>query len=48
MEKWLSKNDKKIGVNKKELHSNVTDNDSAKMHTSHGTVQGYNAQAIVD
>jgi transposase len=48
MEKWLSENDKKIGVNKKELNSNVTDNDSAKMHTSHGTVQGYNAQAIVD
>jgi transposase len=48
IEKWLSKNDKKIGVNKKELHSNVADNDSAKMHTSHGTVQGYNAQAIVD
>jgi len=48
VEKWLSKNDKKIGVNKKELHSNVTDNDSAKMHTSHGTVQGYNGQAIVD
>jgi transposase len=48
IEKWLSENDKKIGVNKKELQSNVTDNDSAKMHTSHGTVQGYNAQAIVD
>jgi hypothetical protein len=48
IEKWLSKNDKKIGVNKKELHSNVTDNDSAKMHTSHGTVQGYNGQALVD
>jgi len=48
MEKWMSENDKKIGVNKKELNSNVTDNDSAKMHTSHGTVQGYNAQAIVD
>ncbi len=48
IEKWLSENDKKIGVNKKELHSNVTDNDSAKMHTSHGTVQGYNGQAIVD
>ena len=48
IEKWLSENDKKIGVNKKELNSNVTDNDSAKMHTSHGTVQGYNAQAIVD
>jgi len=48
VEKWLSENDKKIGANKKELHSNVTDNDSAKMHTSHGTVQGYNGQAIVD
>jgi transposase len=48
IEKWLSENDKKIGENKKELNSNVTDNDSAKMHTSHGTVQGYNAQAIVD
>ena len=48
IEKWLSKNKKKIGVNKKELNSNITDNDSAKMHTSHGTVQGYNAQAIVD
>src|SRR5210317_407296 len=48
IEKWLNKNKKKIGENKKELNSNVTDNDSAKMHTSHGTVQGYNAQAIVD
>jgi hypothetical protein len=48
IERWLGENDKKIGENKKELQSNVTDNDSAKMHTSHGTVQGYNAQAIVD
>ena len=48
VEKWLRENDKKIGVNKKELHSNVTDNDSAKMYTSHGTVQGYKGQAIVD
>jgi transposase len=48
IEKWLSKNDKKIGANKKELQSNITDNDSARMHTSHGPVQGYNAQAIVD
>ena len=48
IEKWLNENDKKIGAYGKELHSNVTDNDSAKMHTSHGTVQGYNGQAIVD
>lgn len=48
IEKWLDENDKKIGANKTELQSNVTDNDSAKMHTSHGTVQGYNGQAVVD
>jgi len=48
IESFLKQNDKKIGENKKELYSNVTDNDSAKMHTSHGMVQGYNAQAIVD
>ena len=48
IESFLKQNDKKVGENKKELNSNVTDNDSAKMHTSHGTVQGYNAQAIVD
>ena len=48
IEKWLDENDKKIGATKNELHSNVTDNDSAKMHTSHGTVQGYNGQAMVD
>jgi transposase len=48
LEKWLSEHDKKIGKNRKEIQSNVTDNDSAKMHTSHGTVQGYNGQAIVD
>ena len=48
IQKWLKENDKKIGAYGKELHSNITDNDSAKMHTSHGTVQGYNGQAIVD
>jgi transposase len=31
-----------------ELQSNVTDPDSARMYTGHGTVQGYNAQALVD
>jgi transposase len=48
IEKWLKQNEAKIGVNKKELRSNVTDNDSAKMYSAHGTVQGYNAQALVD
>ena len=48
IESFLKQNDKKIGENKKELNSNVTDNDSAKMYSGHGTVQGYNAQALVD
>jgi transposase len=48
IEKWLKENDAKIGSKGKEIKSNVTDNDSAKMVTSHGTIQGYNAQALVD
>jgi transposase len=32
----------------RELKSNVTDNDSAKMATSKGVIQGYTAQAAVD
>jgi transposase len=46
--KWLSENEAKIGKQGREIQSNVTDNDSAKMMTSHGTIQGYNAQALVD
>jgi transposase len=48
IDKWLKENNAKIGSNGKEIKSNVTDNDSAKMVTSHGTIQGYNAQALVD
>jgi len=48
IEKWLSENEKKIGSNGKEITSNITDNDSAKMITSHGYIQGYNGQALVD
>ena len=48
IDKWLKENDAKIGAQGKELQSNVTDNDSAKMKTSHGTIQGYNGQALVD
>ncbi|MBI5933077.1 MAG: hypothetical protein HY867_05170 [Chloroflexi bacterium] len=32
----------------KEIQSNAVDNESVKMPTSHGVVQGYNAQALVD
>ena len=48
IEEWLSENEAKIGKQGREIQSNITDNDSAKMITSHGTIQGYNAQALVD
>jgi hypothetical protein len=37
-----------LGRQGKEVKSNVTDNESANMMTSHGTIQGYNGQALVD
>ena len=48
IEEFLSENEPKIGAGGKEIQSNVTDNESAKMATSHGVLQGYNANAIVD
>ena len=36
------------GKIKKEVKSNITDNESAKMTTSKGTIQGYNGVASVD
>jgi hypothetical protein len=46
--KFLSEHEPKKGVLKEENKSNVTDNDSAKMSTMHGVIQGYNGQALVD
>ena len=48
IEEFLSENEPKIGSRGKEIQSNVTDNESSKMATSHGVLQGYNANAIVD
>jgi len=48
LKKWLQENEAKIGSNGKEITSNVTDNDSGQMITSHGYIQGYNSQALVD
>jgi transposase len=44
----LENEPKKSARGNKELKSNVTDNESCKMSTSHGTIQGYNGQALVD
>jgi len=48
LKKWLQENEAKIGSNGKEITSNITDNDSGQMISSHGFIQGYNGQALVD
>lgn len=45
---FLKENGKRIGTTGKEIKSNITDNQSSNMMTSHGTIQGYNSQAFVD
>ena len=48
IEAFLKENGPKIGKQGREIKSNVTDNESAMMFGSHGTIQGYNGQALVD
>lgn len=45
---YLKKKVRRIGGGNKEIKANVTDPESALMKTSHGYLQGYNAQALVD
>ena len=45
---WLTEHEEKIGKQGKPIKSNITDNDSAKMKTSHGVIQGYDGVAMVD
>lgn len=45
---WLSKNGDKPGATGKPRKSNLTDNESAKMKTSKGVIQGYDGVAMVD
>src|SRR5690606_18024758 len=47
---FLKKSEPRMGKAKRrqEVKSNITDNDSAKMTTSKGTIQGYNGVAMVD
>lgn len=48
IDRFIKENTPKEGKTRKEIQSNVTDNESAKMPTSHGVIQGYNSQALVD
>ena len=45
---WLGENDDKPGKTGKPIKSNITDNESAKMKTSNGVIQGYNGVAATD
>lgn len=45
---WLQENEDKPGKRGKPIKSNITDNESAKMKTSHGVIQGYDGVAVVD
>ena len=48
LKSWLETHEPKVGQRGTEIKSNVIDNDSAKMATSHGVIQGDNGQALVD
>lgn len=48
IQQWLDDNDDKPGKGGKPRKSNITDNDSAKMKTSKGVLQGYDGVARVD
>jgi transposase len=48
IERFLAETQAKRGCRGKEIQGNVTDPESGKMISSHGVVQGYNANAVVD
>jgi transposase len=48
LNEFLKDREPKRGSEGKEIQSNAVDNESVKMPSSHGVVQGYNAQALVD
>ena len=48
IKRFLEDNEERTGVSGKVVKSNITDNDSAKMKTSHGVIQGYTGVAAVD
>ena len=48
IKEFLRDNDDKPGKRGKPIKSNITDNESAKIKTSHGVIQGYNGVTVVD
>jgi transposase len=45
---FLATHEPKAAKVRSERQSNLTDNESAKLHSSHGMIQGYNALSMVD
>jgi len=45
---FLGSESPRLGERGKEVQSNITDNESAKIKTSHGVIQGYNGIALAD
>lgn len=48
IKRFSKTNGDRRGISGRIVQSNITDNDSAKMKTSHGVIQGYNGVAAVD
>lgn len=48
LNEFLKDREPKRGSEGKEIQSNAVDNESVKMPSSHGVIQGYNAQTLVD
>ena len=48
LKQHLSVAEPKIGPSGQEVQGNITDNESARMKSSHGYIQGYNGVAIAD
>ena len=48
IKEFLDENEERVGRSGKEVQSNITDNESAKMKTSKGVIQGYVGVAAVD
>ena len=48
IEEFLASHDERLGRSGKPVQSNITDNESAKMKTDKGVVQGYTGVAVAD
>lgn len=46
--KFLDEHEPRLGPRGNEIQSNITDNESARLKSSHGWIQGYNGMTMVD